>query len=112
VPLGFTASASLFFTLQPGEARAVIGSAALEAATGSGSAFVQIETREEGGSWTVTDGASEPYTTTEDAFPTTEVAIALPGTAPVAVRYEARGTVIRSNGLSGPLTASRSTLSI
>lgn len=109
-PLAFTVSSTLSFTLLAGQSREVTGQGALDAPTGGGSAYVQIEQREEGGSWTASNGSSEPYAVGEPALPTHQIVVTNPGTE--ARNYEVRGTVVRVNTNSGPLTASRSKLVI
>jgi hypothetical protein len=108
VPLDFTVSASLFFVLQPGATRVLQGQGALAVPTGPGTAEVEIEWRESGGSWTATSGASESYDVLVPVMATHSVTVTNSGTA--ALTFEARGTVVRSNTDSGPLTAGQSVL--
>lgn len=110
VNLGFTVSASMSFVLQPGASRTVTGQGDLATPTGGGSAYVQIEYREAGGSWTASNGSSEPYALGEPALPVHEIAV--PNTTGVAQTFEVRGTVVRSNSNSGPLTTGLSVLVI
>jgi hypothetical protein len=100
----------LSFSLGPGLSRIVNGQGRLDTPTGAGTAYVQIEMRVAGGTWSASDGASEPYAVGEPAVPTHQITITNSGGT--TVNYEVRGTIIRSNSNSGPLTASESVLSI
>jgi hypothetical protein len=110
VPLAFTVSSSLSFSLGPGLSRLVNGQGRLDAPTGAGSVYVQIESRVAGGSWSASNGASEPYAVGEPAVPSHQITVTNSGST--TVNYEVRGTIIRSNSNSGALTASESVLSI
>jgi len=108
--LAFTVSSALTFTLQPGQSRIIKGSGALDAPTGGGSAYIQIEYRVAGAGWTASNGASESYALSDPAYASHEVTITNSGGT--AETYETRGTIVRSTGNSGPQTASKSVLSI
>jgi hypothetical protein len=110
VALGLTTSSTMSWSLAPGQSRIVYGQTAFDAPTGNGNAYVQIETREQGGSWTASNGTSETYASGEPVAPEHNVTIT--NSSAQLVIYEARATVIRSNGNSGAITTSRSAVSI
>ncbi len=108
--LGFATTGWLSFTLQPGQSREVRGQLAVSAPTGTGTLYVQLEHREEGGGSTATNGVSETYAVGEPATATHEIVVT--NGASVAKTYEVRGTGVRSNSSSGAPTASESKVSI
>jgi hypothetical protein len=98
------------FSLAAGESRIVDGSADLRSPTGSGTAYVQIEFRTSGGSWTSSNGDVGSYALGEPLY--VDHSITVTNSGGTIQAYEVRGTIIRSNTNSGSQNASTSVLRI
>lgn len=110
VNLSFTVSSTMSFSLAAGESRLVEGSMNLPSPTGPGTAYVQIEYRTSGGSWTSSNGTVGNYDSGEPLYD--EHSITVTNSGSTAQTYEVRGTIIRSNTSSGTQNASTSVLRI
>lgn len=110
VNLTFTVSSTMSFSLAAGESRLVEGSMDLRSPTGPGTAYVQIEYRTAGGTWTASNGTVGNYDSGEPLYD--EHSITVTNSGSTAQAYEVRGTIIRSNTNSGTQNASTSVLRI
>lgn len=110
VNLSFTVSSTMSFSLAAGESRLVEGSMDLRSPTGPGTAYVQIEYRTAGGTWTASNGTVGNYDSGEPLYD--EHSITVTNSGSTAQAYEVRGTIIRSNTNSGTQNASTSVLRI
>jgi hypothetical protein len=110
VNLSFIVSSTMSFSLAAGESRLVEGSMDLRNPTGSGTAYVQIEYRTSGGTWTASNGTVGNYEVGEPLYDEHSITVTNSGTT--AQAYEVRGTIIRSNTNSGTQNASTSVLRI
>ena len=110
VNLSFTVSSTMSFSLAAGESRLVEGSMDLRTPTGPGTAYVQIEYRTSGGTWTASNGTVGNYDSGEPLYD--EHSITVTNSGSTAQAYEVRGTIIRSNTNSGTQNASTSVLRI
>lgn len=110
VNLSFTVSSTMSFSLAAGESRLVEGSMDLRTPTGPGTAYVQIEYRTSGGTWTASNGTVGNYDVGEPLYD--EHSITVTNSGSTAQAYEVRGTIVRSNTNSGTQNASTSVLRI
>ena len=110
VNLSFTVSSTMSFSLAAGESRLVEGSMDLRTPTGPGTAYVQIEYRTSGGTWTASNGTVGNYDSGEPLYD--EHSITVTNSGSTAQAYEVRGTIVRSNTNSGTQNASTSVLRI
>ena len=104
-------SDKIALALAPGESRTVFANVSPIAPTGPGSWYVQIEYRQAGGPWQVSNGPVIPYNAANPNDASHEVVLVAPPSGP-AIQFETRATVITSGADVGTLDLASSIMRV